>query len=895
VEAGQHAFLFTDIAGSTRLWEEQPDAMSEALEHHDSILRLAVEGHAGDLFATMGDGIAAAFRAVDDAVATAAQIKHGLHANDWGVTGELRVRMGIHVGPAQRRGADYFGATLNRCARLMAVAHGGQVLLSGAAHEALGDGDVLDLGVHRLRDLAVPEHVFQLAGFGDDADFPALLSLDLRPGNLPLQTTSFVSRDEDMAAVVDAMARSRVVTITGVGGVGKTRLALQSAAEASPGFTDGAWLCELASLGDAVSVPHAVASLFGVQQEAGRSLTESLAVRLRASSALLVLDNCEHVLGAVSALVEEISRGCAGIVVLATSREPLNVTGELVRTVGALDLGGSVQLFADRASAVRPDFDLTVDNEAAVTELCRRLEGVPLAVELAAARVTSMSPAEIEQRLGERFRLLTGGRRTALERQRTLRGTVDWSFDLLDGPEQRVFSRLAVFSGGFTLASAEVVAAGSTDAQDVVDALDSLVRKSMVSADVHGGVTRYSMLETLRQYAEEKLGALGESDDARRRHAVHFAQLAEEGDVATRGSEEVVWVPRLTVERDNFRAALEWAVDLEEPLLAAQLASGLAVFASFHMWSEFDRWARDAMETTQANSSTVPNALAGRLYALSAEHARFAGEVERAAALVEHGLSLGGLDDEALFWLHNASSNVRLARGDLESAIAADEAAVAAAERSREAWALAMSLAHLSLSLSAANQPARARELAERGLDAARRSGAPTLISYGAFAVGESGLDGDPDDAVGWLQEAADAARSVDNQFMLGLVELSLVSALGRSDEPHRAAAGYLDLLAHWEATANQHQRRVTIRNASDLLARCGRFDVATVVHGAMRARAYEAPGGSPEANRLVEAMASARDALGDDFERHVERGTQISDDELIALVRDALQQLETP
>jgi predicted ATPase/class 3 adenylate cyclase len=885
-----HVFLFTDIAGSTRLWERHPDAMTGALEVHDEILRSAVESSGGEVFAEMGDGIAAAFDSVDAAVRAAVAAQLALRAQAWGPTGELRVRMAIHAGPAQRRGGSYFGPTLNRCARLMAVAHGGQVLLSGAARAGITGWNVEDLGRHRLRDLAAPEHVFQLQASGLEADFPPLASVDLRPGNLPLQITSFVGRDDEVASVLAALRTARVVTITGVGGVGKTRLALQTAAEALPGFADGAWLCELAAVGDPAAVPHAVASLFGVRGEPGRPLVDSVTAHLRSSTALLVLDNCEHVLEAIGALAEEIVRSCPRVVVLATSREPLNVTGEVLRPLRALDVATAVELFAERSASVRPDFALTAENDPVVAEICRRLEGVPLALELAAARVSSMTPAEIERRLGERFRLLTGGRRTAMERQRTLRGAVDWSYDLLDRSEQRVFATLAVFAGGFTLDAAEAVA---SPGDGVLDALDSLVRKSMLAADVRDVETRYSMLETLRQYAEEKLDALGESDDARRRHAEHFAGVAEAGDAATRGQAEAEWRPRLAAELDNFRAAISWAVDRDEPLLAARIVAGLGLFAFFHMWSEFETWARATTDILDAAGARVPDPIAGRAYAYAAEHIRSAGDLEHADALAQRGLRLRGLDDGAVAALEHAAANLRLAAGDLSGAMTADGRALVAAQRWPDPSFLALSLTHLSLTWAAAADPGRAYETGRRAVEVARRTGSPTLLSYSAFAAGESLLDVDADRAVVHLEEAEEAARSVDNTFMIGLIRLSIVSALGRSEQPRRAVEGYLDLLGHWDATANRLQQHATLRNAAELLSRCGRLDVAAAVHGAMAARAVEPPAGSPEAHRLQASLAAARAALGDEsYEGAVARGALLTDDELVTLVRAALEGL---
>jgi predicted ATPase len=804
--------------------------------------------------------------------------------------------MGIHVGPAQRRGADYFGSTLNRCARLMAIGHGGQVLLSGAAHDGLGAAhQTHDLGYHQLRDLAAPEHVFQLVAAGLDQDFPPLRGAQDAVGNLPSEVTSFVGRRDDVDGVLDALDSGRVVSLIGVGGVGKTRLALQAAASSASRFPDGVWLCELAAVGDPEAVPHVVAAAFGVQADPARPLAALLVDRLRTSEALLVVDNCEHVLDAVVGLVDTLAAACPGVRVLATSREPLVVAGEIVRPVRALGSADAVELFVERAAAVRPDFTLNATNEAAVAEICRRLDGIPLAIELAAARVIAMGPAEIAGHLDERFRLLTGGRRTALERQRTLRGTVDWSYDLLDAEEQAIFCRLAVFVGGFTIDAAEVVA-GAGDDSAVADAVWGLVRKSMLVADVQEESTRYSMLETLRQYAGEQLVARGEADRIRRAHSAYLAGLAEQAAEGERRPEEGTWARRLDLEIGNVRAALAWAADHDEPETAARLIAALGMHAYMYMWSEFDGWATSVVGALDGAGDRVDAATAIAAYGIAADFAWAAGDNDRALRLVDHGAARLDKEDaelrihpDAVVELETARSNVHLATGDGSGAIAAIERGVAAARRS-DAAMLARSQAHLALALSAANQADDAQHMAEAARDLARRTGNPTVIGYSCFALGESLLDTDIDAAVDALAEAERAVQSVGNRFLLGICRLSLVSALGRSSTPTAALTGYLELLDHWEASANRLQQRVTIRNAAELLSRCGQPEVAAVVHGAMEALGSAPPQGSPEQIRLTVSLQAAREALGADYDDAVARGARLNEDELVELARAALR-----
>jgi predicted ATPase/class 3 adenylate cyclase len=506
---GTVTFLFTDVEGSTRLWEEFPEAMQSALARHDDLLREAVEAHGGYVVKTTGDGVHAAFATAADAIATAIAGQLALRDEDWDPIEPLRVRMGVHTGVAELRDGDYYGGTLNRAARLMSIAYGDQIVVSLATAELVRDDDyeLVDLGEHRLRDLGRAERVFQLSHPGLPSEFGALRSLESFPTNLPLQVTSFVGRSREVEDVINALDESRVVTLTGVGGVGRTRLALQVCGEVLPRFRDGVWFCELGPLVDAELVPELVAGVLGIQQRPGHTKRASVVVACQRRELLLVLDNCEHLLDGAAQMVEALERACPGVRLLATSREGLGVSGERIMALRSLALPSeglsagaaaeidAVRLFVERVAATRDDFTVTADNVDAIVQICRRLDGIPLAIELAAARVRMMNPAEIASRLDERFRLLTGGGRTTVERHQTLRQAVDWSYDLLDGRERDLVKRLGVFAGGFTLDAAEVVAAEDLlDAFDVLDGLGQLVDKSLVVADetadgtpAHGG------------------------------------------------------------------------------------------------------------------------------------------------------------------------------------------------------------------------------------------------------------------------------------------------------------------------------------------------------------------------------------------------------------------------
>ncbi len=462
--SGVVTFLFTDVEGSTRRWEADAEAMRVALAAHDEVLRAAIEAHGGWLFKHTGDGVCAAFASPRSGVDAAVAAQRAL---------ELPVRMGLATGEAELRGGDYFGAVLNRAARVMAAGHGGQILVADSTAGLLGGVQLLDLGQRRLRDLSTSVGVFQVLAEGLATAFPPLRTLDATPGNLRPQYSSLIGRGPELVEVEAALRGHRLVTLTGVGGVGKTRLALELAARVADKFPDGVWVFELASVGDPGAVPDAVASVLGITQQPGRSVTESIAAALEGRVRLLVFDNCEHVLDAAADLIEAIFAHSATVKILATSREGLGAVEEQVWPVASLDFSGgidsaAVTLFVDRARSAAPRFSLAQADEAsAVVEICGRLDGIPLAIELAASRMGSMTASEVADRLDQRFRLLVGSRR-GVERHHTLRHAVAWSYDLLDDTEKALLERCSVFAGGFDLHSACAVA-GSDDPDDYAD------------------------------------------------------------------------------------------------------------------------------------------------------------------------------------------------------------------------------------------------------------------------------------------------------------------------------------------------------------------------------------------------------------------------------------------
>jgi predicted ATPase/class 3 adenylate cyclase len=772
---GTVTFLFTDLEGSTRLWDEQPEAMKSALARHDGILVEAVEAKGGHVVKSTGDGLHAVFATADTGIAAAAAAQQALVAEPWGPTGPLRVRMGLHTGVAELRGDDYFGSSLNRAARLSAVAHGGQVVCSQATADLARDGlrsgmALLDLGEHRLRDLSRPERVFQVQAPGLRSEFGPLASLDAFPGNLPLQVSSFIGRERDVARVAAALDDARVVTLTGVGGVGKTRLALQVAAEVLPRFRDGAWLCELQMVRDIAGVEDAVAGVFRVTARPSSTLQESLVAYLSDQQLVMVLDNCEHLLDGAATLVEVLERFCPEVSVLATSREPLAIDGERVLGVRSLASAAAdaslddiaradaVRLFVERARAVKDGFSLTGANAPDVVQICDRLDGVPLAIELAAARVTAMNPRELARRLDRRFQLLAGGRRRAIERHQTLRATIDWSYDLLSEAQRRLLARLAVFAGGCTLEAAETVCAGDPIARDeILELLAGLVDRSLVVADDEGSDTRYRLLETIRQYAEERLADNGETETLRAGHAGYYAGFAAEVAAHIYGPEQLEWGARLARERDNLHAAMAYALDTEN----LDLAFGLFCHVPAGPEQINDVVVFDPAPLLALAHATEHPGSALALLAAGFRAWHREGDPQRALSLCDQALAaeqrLGrgpGEPVEALAPI--LRGEIAQAAGDTQRAV---QILLDGADRARAVGRPARAatlLGDAALTL-AWSDPEAARRPATEGLALARQTGMPYAIAYNLQGLVHALAETDPDQARAALAEALES------------------------------------------------------------------------------------------------------------------------------------------
>lgn len=871
--SGTVTFLFTDVEGSTARWEAQPGAMRDALQRHDAILAGVVAAHGGYVFSTGGDGLAAAFERAGDAVSAATEGQLGLVAEPWPEPADLRVRMGLHTGEAFERGGDYFGPALNRTARIMAAGHGGQVLCSAVTaalvRGALPEGAALtDLGSHRLRDLSEPERLFQLVHPGLREDFPHLRTLDALPGNLPSQVTGFIGRDDELAKVAKTLEGARVVTLCGVGGVGKTRLALQVAAETVPRYEHGAWMVELAPVSSAGSVEGVIASALGVQPRPGTPVQRGVVDYLRDKSLLLLLDNCEHLLTPVAQFVDTAVREAPGLRVLATSREGLAVAGERIVSVPSLrlpDVGAqvpgvleseSVRLFVDRAMESSAGFVGGSEEAAAMAELCRRLDGIPLAIELAAARVAVMTPREITVHLDQRFKLLTRGRRTAETRQQTLRNTIDWSYDLLPDEERRVLRRLAVFAGDFGLAPAETIVAGDgVETFDVLDLMARLVEKSLVVAEGASGQTRYRLLETMRDYAWEKLTEAGEVDAVAERHAQCYLGFTQEASARLESPDETAW--RKEVERDveNLRAALRWFIvagDADSALTEIYALSNFGALIDM----PFGGLAREAAEMAGAAGHRLRAAALGAVAMTLAQQ----GDIEEAGDFVDAAdsllVDLGEVPDGAKIRCRARSciTTPIAYLGDQERLVALARAQLADARSIGDRYEEMRSLVLLGGTIADEDEALRAGEGA---LALARELEVPSYLAWAPMMLATRLGPIDPARAEALLEEARAAAVGTDNEWAVRMSDQSLAMVQATRGNHRQAGRTLLANAERAHVAGDDGAAHVSVGLLAYVLAALGHEDAALVVGSWARRHGHD-PWRTGEANPTFEAFGRA-------------------------------------
>jgi predicted ATPase/class 3 adenylate cyclase len=876
--SGVVTFLFTDVEGSTRRWEADAEGMRMALATHDAVLRDAIEAHGGWLFKHTGDGVCAAFASPRSAVDAAIDAQREL---------ELPVRMGIATGEAELRDGDYFGAVLNRAARVMAAGHGGQILLADSTAGLLSGVDLLDLGPRRLRDVPMPVGVFQVRAAELRAEFPPLRALDTTPGNLRPATTSLIGRELEVDEIQAAVKSHRLVTLTGVGGVGKTRLALEVAARLADEFPDGVWFFELAAVTDPAAVPDAVAAVLGITQQPGKTVSESVAAALEGRVRLLVIDNCEHVLAAAADLIDAILAHSATVRILATSREGLGVSDEQVRPVRSLDAAAgidsaAVRLFVERAQGIAPGSMVDGDEAGAVTEICQRLDGIPLAIELAASRMASMTASEMRDRLDHRFRLLVGSRR-GLERHHTLRHAVAWSYDLLADTEKTVLERSSVFAGGFDLQSACGVA-GSDDRDEyaILEVLDALVRKSLLLAVRSGGRTRFSMLETIRQFAEEQLVARGEASEIRAAHAHYFA--GRETDItdlwdSPRQREAYDW---FTVELANLRAAFRWAADHGDLDAGAAITAYAGLLGPSLENLEPITWAEELIEPARAVDHP-------RLASICvvASLCVVVGRFEEAVRYSEVGQTvIAAASDKVSYFGEVFLGSAYMFVGQPERYLE-----MCRAQLTRSGDTNTFARVHLVVALAVCGWADEAMVTANGLIDAAEATGNPWVLAYALLACSYAFRDTDSGRALEAIRRSVLVAQDSGNR--LWETQFSHWLAVLEAEHGDRVAA--LDYLA--VAIRNNHESgnigmlHNPLAVLAVLLDRFERYEPAATIVGFATVN----PMAATTLPELGTAITHLREVLGDQtYESLATKGEAMTISAMVTYAYDQIDQART-
>ena len=892
---GTVTLLFTDIEGSTRLLHNTGDAYADLLEVHRRLLRAAFERHGGFEVSTAGDACFVAFPSATNAVAAAAEAQQALAGHRWPEDAEIRVRIGIHTGEPQLIGRNYAGLDVHKAARVMAAGHGGQVLISRATQSLLApDVGVIDLGEHRLKDLLGPEHLYQLRITGLPVEFPALKTIGNRPTNLPILPNPLIGREEDLRKI-DELLRSedvRLLTLTGPGGTGKTRLALQAAAELLEAFASGVFFVALAPIRDPELVVPTIARALALRDAPGERLIDTVSEYLKEKELLLLLDNFEQVAEAAPVLSTLLAT-TPKVRLLVTSRGRLHLSGERVFEVPPLALPESadldalarndaIALFLARANALKPDFALTSENANAISEICIRLDGLPLAIELAAARIPLLPPEALLKRLDRRLKLLTSGAREADERQQTLRKTIEWSYDLLTAEEQRLFARLAIFAGGCTLEAAEEIC----DAD--LDTLAVLVERSLLrTASVPSGEPRFPMLATIREYALERLAAAGEDVEYQQRHSAWFLALAEKAAGGlSGGADQAAWLERIAAEHDNIRAALAWLI-ANDSERALRLASALRFFWYLRGYvTEGRSWLEAALDRGRSSPSTEASALT--TLGVLAEHL---GEFDRARETLEQALavSVEAGDDELTAKTLNNLGTVAVQQGDGEHARAWFEQSIEIKRRLGDSRGIAFSLSNLAIvSAKQAESLAVARALHEEAAALARKFGLEWVTANTISSLAEVELlDGNTEGARRQVKEALDMRRKLGDKGGIadGLIVLGRVARVTGDHETASSALG--ESLALSREIGDQEGIAAALEEIGDLAAALHEPERAVLLRGAGAALRERISAPLWPANRLwaEETLASARTELGDaTFAEMERRGRALGPDEAAEL-----------
>jgi len=907
--AGTVTFLLTDIEGSTRLWETVPDAMEVALERHNRLLAEVIDSRGGMVVTSRGEGdsIFAVFPGAAGAVEAAGAGQLALAEAPWPAGVALRVRMGLHTGEARARGSDRLDhAPINRCARVKAVAHGGQVLVTRVTRDLtggrLGGGFGLRrLGEFRLRDLAEPELIYQLTHADLPADFPPLSTLSERTTNLPVEVTTFIGRDRELSEARALAQSCRLVTLTGAGGCGKTRLALQLAAGLLGGSGDGVWLAELAAVTGEDAVAPAVCEALGIAEQPGRPALEVLLDALAPQAMLIVLDNCEHLISACAKTADAILRRCPKVRLMATSREPLGIGGETIYRVPPLSLPGpgdtglvaagssdAVALFIERARA--QGASLPVDEQTAplVASICRRLDGLPLAIELAAARLRSLPLSSLHERLDQRFRLLTGGSRTAPGRQQTLQATVDWSYSLLNGPEQLVLRRLSVFAESFGLDAAEAVCGfGDIEAFDITSLLGSLVDKSLMVAEPTGPTLRYRLLETIRRFAAERLAETGETEAAavEAAHCAHYLSAAETAAPHLHGPDQGRWFARLDADLANLRRAAEHASS--RPDATAQVLRFGVALRRYWMARAQEEEAlvllRPVLDRSDAQADPE---LFGTALVTATIAARFA-DTAAALRLGDRAVKLARQLDSGRLLIQSltALSAACYYAGEPKRGLSPGREAVRRARRLADDVLLGVSLADYLL-CDAVVDPADARKLFTEAIACTQRSGDHLYAGYLNNCAGVLALRaGDMAAARAYLEEAAEVMRQAGTQD-LG-VSINLGWVLRHDNDPDGARSAFETFLRMSRRNGDRYGIAYASLGLACLAADAGDWHQAAVLHGV--AQAFLDRNGQRweelEARYRRDSLDQVRARLGpEQFERAYAAGMALSSGDALDL-----------